>query len=148
MQNLTLDQFRTVTQAGGLLSVSLVAKGGTFHVEAETRKGHAVLVKARGSALREFRNPAKAMLLLRELGVREMRTDTRQWQPEQADIGRPVRPDRAVVMTDAHEAVAYHAWLTKKVSAAQQELVDGSNARIDQQEWEQIRAQKQAAKAI
>jgi hypothetical protein len=118
MQNLTLDQFRTVTEAGGLLSVSLVAKGGSFHVEAETRKGLAVLVKARGNALREFRNPAKAMLLLRELGVREMRTDTRQWQPEQAEMTAYSRPDRAQAMNEALEAADLKRTLEDRIKRA------------------------------
>ncbi len=118
MQNLTLDQFRTVTEAGGLLSVSLVAKGGTFHVEAETRKGLAVLVKARGNALREFRNPTKAMLLLRELGVREMRTDTRQWQPEQAEATAYSRPDRAKAMNEALEAADLKRTLEERIKRA------------------------------
>lgn len=118
MQNLTLDQFRTVTEAGGLLSVSLVAQGATFHVEAETRKGRAVLVKARGKALREFRNPAKAMLLLRELGVREMRTDTRQWQPEQAEIPAYSRPDRAQALNEALEAADLKRTLEARIKQA------------------------------
>ena len=118
MQNLTLDQFRTVTEAGGLLSVSLVAKGGSFHVEAETRKGHAVLVKARGNALREFRNPAKAMMLLRDLGVREMRTDTRQWQPEQAEMSAYSRPDRTQAMNEALEAADLKRTLEARIKEA------------------------------
>jgi len=118
MQNLTLDQFRTVIEAGGLLSVSLVAQGGSFHVEAETRKGHAVLVKARGNALREFRNPAKAMLLLRDLGVREMRTDTRQWQPEQAKLNAYSRPDRTQAMNEAFEAADLKRTLEARIKQA------------------------------
>jgi hypothetical protein len=118
MQNLTLDQFRTVTEAGGLLSVSLVAQGGSFHVEAETRKGHAVLVKARGSVLREFRNPAKAMLLLRDLGVREMRTDTRQWQPEQSEHSAYSRPDRTQAMNEAFEAADLKRTLEARIKQA------------------------------
>jgi hypothetical protein len=118
MQNLTLDQFRTVTEAGGLLSVSLVAQGGSFHVEAETRKGQAVLVKSRGETLREFRNPAKAMLLLRDLGVREMRTDTRQWNPEQAELGKYSRPDRTKAMNDALDAADLKRTLEARIKAA------------------------------
>jgi hypothetical protein len=118
MQNLTLDQFRTVTEAGGLLSVSLVAQGGVFHVEAETRKGHAVLVKSRGDTLREFRNPAKAMLLLRELGVREMRTDTRQWHPEQAELSKYSRPDRTQAMSEAFEAAELMRTLEARIKKA------------------------------
>jgi hypothetical protein len=118
MQNLTLDQFRTVSEAGGLLSVSLVAQGGSFHVEAETRKGQAVLVKSRGDALREFRNPAKALLLLRELGVREMRTDTRQWQPEQAELSKYTRPDRTQAMSAVFEAADLKRTLEARIKKA------------------------------
>ena len=118
MQNLTLDQFRTAKETGGLLSVSLIAQGGSFHVQVETRRGQAVLVKARGGALREFRNPSRAMLLLREFGIREMRLDTSQWAPEQADLGKATRPDRAVIMQDAYEAADLKRTLEARIKEA------------------------------
>lgn len=104
MHYLTLSQFRTTLDTGGILSVALIGQGGSFFIQAETRKGDAVLTKARGSELRQFRNATKALYLLRELGVREARIDARNWRPEQADLGRAPRPDSAAMMKAAHEA--------------------------------------------
>jgi hypothetical protein len=103
MHKLNLDQFRTTVETGGVLSVALVAQGGVFHIEAETRRGSAVLTKARGAALREFRDVTKALGLLRELGIQEARVDARDWQPEAA-VPRPARPDSAAQLKAAHEA--------------------------------------------
>jgi hypothetical protein len=104
MHNLDLDAFRTTLNTGGILSVSLVGQGGSFHVTAETRRGEAVLTKARSSVLREFRDVQRATILLRELGVCEFSVDTKNWCPEQADIGRPTRPDRTLALKTALEA--------------------------------------------
>ena len=145
MHKLDLDAFRTTLDTGGILSVSLVGQGGTFHVTAETRRGEAVLTKARSTVLREFRDVQRATLLLRELGVRVLSVDTKTWRPEQADIGRATRPDRSVQLKEAHEARAYNAWLNEKVTTAKQGLADGSNVRIEQQEWAQIRENKRLA---
>lgn len=120
MHKLTLEQFRTTFETGGILSVALVAHGGVFHVEAETRKGSAILTKARTPDLRQFRDVTKALGLLREIGIHEARVDTRQWRPEQADIGRASRPDRAEQMRAAHEA----ADLKRTLDAAIREADD------------------------
>lgn len=104
MHKFDLDAFRTTLETGGVLSVSLVAQGGSFHVQAETRRGTVALTKARSTTLREFRDLQRATLLLRELGVREFGVNTKKWEPEQADIGRPTRPDRALALHQALEA--------------------------------------------
>jgi len=148
MHNLDLEAFRTTLDTGGILSVSLIGQGGSFHVTAETRRGEAVLTKARSTVIREFRDVQRATILLRELGVREFSVDTRNWRPEQADIGRPTRPDRSLQLKAAHEAVAYNAWLTEKVSASRQGLADRTNVRIESKDWEQIRAEKRLAHAL
>lgn len=127
MHNLTLDQFRTTVETGGVLSVSLVAQGGAFHIEAETRRGNAVLTKARGTDLRRFRDTTKAMLLLRELGIWEAKIDTRNWRPEQAELLRPSRPDSAAQLKTAHEA----ADLKRTLEAAIAEANDPSTVWID-----------------
>ena len=145
MHKLDLEAFRTTLDTGGILSVALVGQGGSFHVTAETRRGEAVLTKARSTVMREFRDVQRATILLRELGVREFSVDTKNWRPEQADIGRATRPDRSIQLKAAHDAAAYNAWLTEKVSASRQGLADGTNARIDSSEWEQVRASKRLA---
>lgn len=118
MHRFSLDQLRTTVETGGVLSVSIVAAGGAFHIEAETRRGSAVLTKTRGNAMREFRDATKALGLLRELGIREARVDTRNWRPEQAELGRSTRPDRASAMRAAHEAAEIKRTLEARIAEA------------------------------
>jgi len=118
MHKLNLDQFRTTVETGGVLSVALVAHGGVFHIEAETRKGGAVLTKARGPMLREFRDVTKALGLLRELGIQEARVDARDWQPEVLPANRAVRPDSAAQLRAAHEAADLKRTLEERIRLA------------------------------
>jgi hypothetical protein len=118
VHKLTLDQFRTTIETGGLLSVSLVAQGGVFHIQVETRRGEAVLTKARSTDLRGFRNANQALGLLRELGIREARVDTKNWRPEDAEGLRPPRPDRAAQMKAAHEAAELKQVLEERIRLA------------------------------
>lgn len=118
MHHYTLDQLRTTTETGGVLSVAIIAQGGAFHIEAETRRGSVTLVKTRKNQLREFRDVTKALGLLRELGIREARIDTRNWRPEQADLGRPARPDRRAAMREAHEAAEIKRILEAAIAEA------------------------------
>jgi hypothetical protein len=57
-----------------------------------------VLITTREKKPRAFADPRRALLLLRDLGVREAKVDTKLWRPEEADLLRPVRPDRAEAM--------------------------------------------------
>lgn len=125
MHHLTLSQFRTTLDTCGILSVALVGQGGSFFIQAETRKGDAVLTKARGYELREFRDVTKALRLLRELGVCEARVDARNWRSEQADLGRAPRPDRAAMMKAAHEAAQHEQWFRSQVQVALDEHQPG-----------------------
>ena len=85
MINLDLEQLRALSDAGGILSVTLEGKGNAFSIKVETRRGEAVLVLANNrSKHRTFADPKRALLLLREIGVRELRIDTRQWNPDLA----------------------------------------------------------------
>ncbi len=147
MHKLDIAAFRTTFDTGGILSVSLVGQGGSFHVVAETRRGEAVLTKARSVEMREFRDVQRATILLREIGISEFSVDTKNWRPEQAKIGRPTRPDRAKALRVAHEAAAYNVWLEGKVSASRRGLDEGTNLQIDQQDWDKLRAAKLAARA-
>lgn len=118
MHKLNLDQFRTTIETGGVISVALVAQGGVFHIEAETRKGSAVLTKARGPMLREFRDVTKALGLLRELGIQEARVDARDWRPEALPANRAARPDSAAQLRAAHEAADLKRTLEERIREA------------------------------
>lgn len=68
------------------------------------------------------------------------------WGAEGAELERQTRPDRSAALKEAHQT-AYNAWLAKKVADSQQGLANGSNARIDPEEWEKLRAGKRAVYA-
>jgi len=105
MQHLTLEQFRATVAAGGVMAVTLKAQGAVFAVQAETRRGgDAVLVDTRRKQPRMFADPRKAMMLLRDMGIRDAKLDTQSWRPEQADMLRKPRPAAAAQMKAAHEA--------------------------------------------
>lgn len=54
------------------------------------------------------------------------------------------RPDAALRLKDAHAALSHTEWLLAKVEASRAGMADGSNARLDVDEWSKIRAQKLA----
>lgn len=118
MRTLTLEQFRATVEAGGVLGVNLKAQGGAFYVDVETRRGEAVLVTAREKKPRAFADPRRALLLLRDIGIREARIDTRAWRPEEIDTLRPSRPDRSVAMKEAFDAAAQSRWMAQQVQQA------------------------------
>ncbi|MDP2830006.1 MAG: hypothetical protein Q8O37_15550 [Sulfuricellaceae bacterium] len=117
MQNMTLEQFRSTNEAGGVLSVTLKADGAGFEMQIETRRGLAKLVKARdrGEA-RRFIDPRKALLLLHDLGIRETRIDSQSWRPEEHEFERKPRPDRSEALKAAHEALSHTDWLQQKLA--------------------------------
>ncbi len=112
MREMTLEQFRSSVESGGILSVTLRAEGACFYVNAETRKGDkAVLIATHSKAPRSFTDPRKAMLLLREMGIRNAEIDASAWQPEQIEALRVSRPDRAAAMkrTNGRNRVGWRA---------------------------------------
>lgn len=146
MQLLTLEQLRATQQAGGVLMVTLHGDGATFVIHIQTRRGLAMLVKARKARtepeVRRFADPRKALLLLRDLGIVEARIDSQQWRPEDQALERVSRPDRAAHLKAAHEALSHAEWLQQKVDAARAGLEEGSNERIASDQWEAIRTAK------
>lgn len=116
MQHCTLDQFRALSESGGVVGVTLRANGGSFYIEAETRRGGAVLVPQRGKNPRRFPDPRRALSLLREMGICEARIDARDWRPEQLGLEKASRPDSAAQLKAAHEALSHTDWLREKLA--------------------------------
>lgn len=116
MQQFTLEQFRATVEAGGVLAITLKAQGAAFTVQAETRRGDAVLVDSRRKQPRMFVDPRKAMLLLRELGIRNAKLDAGAWQPEQPGLLKATRPDSAAQLKAAHQAAELKRTLEKRVA--------------------------------
>ena len=102
MQTMTLEQFRATNDAGGVLSVTLKADGAGFEMQIETLRGPARLMKTRNRAEpRRFVDLLKALLLLRDLGIRKAQIDSEMWRPEELEFERKPRPDRTVAMKAA-----------------------------------------------
>lgn len=141
MQTLNLDQLGATSLAGGVLGITLQARGAAFAVQVQTRTGDAIMVKTRSKEPRLFADPRKAMLLLRQLGLTRWTVDASAWQPDATTAQRPPRPDRSAALKATHEAADYDRWFRAKVQAAQDDPRPGISA----EDWVQIRAQKVAA---
>lgn len=120
MKTLDVSQATAAAQAGGVLSAILKAEGGSFYVELETRTaGTAVLVTSNNRRPRAFRNPAKALEVIRELGLQSGRFSLEAWRPDEIEFDRQSRPDRAEAMKATHaSAAAYDKWVRQQVQAA------------------------------
>jgi len=87
----TLQQLRATTQAGGVCAVTIKAYGDAFFVEIEMRSGqNAILVTARGKEPRRFKNPLRALAILREIGIVQGHFDLSQYSPEQQQTTQSV----------------------------------------------------------
>jgi hypothetical protein len=120
MKTLDVSQATAAAHAGGVLSAILKAEGGSFYVELETRTaGTAVLVTSNNRRPRAFRNPIKALELIRELGLQTGRFSLEAWRPDEVEFERQSRPDRAQAMKATHaSAAAYDTWVRQQVQEA------------------------------
>lgn len=90
-QFFNLQQLRATTQAGGVSAVVLKAQGDAFFIEIEMRSGqHAVLVTARDKKPRRFKNPLRALDILRDIGIVQGQFDLSLYSPEQQST--PLHP--------------------------------------------------------
>ncbi|RKP49359.1 hypothetical protein [Trinickia fusca] len=120
MEMLDVSQARAAAHAGGVLSAILRADHGSFYVELETRAaGTAMLVTSNDRRPRVFRNPAKALEVILELGLYNGRFSLEAWRPDETESERKSRPDRAQAMRQTHaSAAAYEKWVRAQVKEA------------------------------
>ncbi|WP_061790163.1 hypothetical protein [Herbaspirillum rubrisubalbicans] len=144
MQSWTLEQLRTATEAGGVAAVKLRAEGGGFYVQITTKNnGQAVLSHARSDEPRTFPNPLPAITLLRKLGLMVGTFDISNWNPELKPLAR-TRPDRAVAMKNAHEAVEHDRWFRSQVEQALTQADDPATQWVTQEQAQASWAKKRA----
>jgi hypothetical protein len=86
MQSMTLGELRAASNAGAVVGVTLKGQGGAFLVQIATRRGYAVLAKARSSEPRRFSNPATALNVLREVGITVGQFDASEWNPIEKEL--------------------------------------------------------------
>jgi Zn-dependent peptidase ImmA (M78 family) len=138
MQALTQSQFQAAFDHGAVQSVEIEPSGSRFAVKFLTIKGDAMLVQARKTEPRLFGTVDSAMKLLHKLGVRRIVLERlEQWHPEQLDVLRRSRPDRAEALTRAAE---YDRWVRAKVETSRAD----PRPTIANDEWQRIRAAKLA----
>jgi len=144
MQTLTLQELRTVAEAGGVSAVTLQAEGGEFFVRIKTKNNtEAVLSRARSAEPRRFSNPLPAIALLRKLGIVIGTFDLSHWNPEQKPSVRK-RPDRSKAMKQAHEAVEYDKWFRAQVAQGLAEADDPNTQWVTHEEAKASWANKRA----
>jgi hypothetical protein len=124
MKTLDVSQATAAAQPGGVLNAILRADGGQSFIELETRTaGTAVLVTSNNRRPRAFRNPIKALEVIRELGLQNGRFSLEAWRPDEAERERASRPDRAEAMQQTHSnAAAYEKWFRKQVQESLNDL--------------------------
>lgn len=138
MQALTQSQFQAAFNHGAVQSVEIEPLGSRFSVKFLTLKGDAMLVQARKTEPRLFGTVDSAMKLLHKLGVRRIvLARLEQWHPEQSDVLRRSRPDRAEALTRAAE---YDRWVRAKVESSRAD----PRPAIADDEWQRIRVTKLA----
>jgi hypothetical protein len=93
MKTLDLSQAAAAAQSSGVLNAILRADGGQFCVELEIRTaGIAVLVTSNNRLTRAFRNPVKALEVIRDLGLQTGRFSLEAWRPTKlSSSGRAAR---------------------------------------------------------
>jgi hypothetical protein len=142
---MTLDQFRSAFQTGGLRSVAISASGGLFFVTGQPRSGERVtLATTRGKLARGFRDPGKAIAVLHEIGARKVEIDTTGWSPAQAALAGRHRPDTAERQKRAHQAAGHDAWFRAEIEKAVQEANDPAAEWLSDEQVKQQSAERRA----
>jgi len=143
---LTLDQFRSAFQSGGLRSVGVTASGGLFFVTAQQRTGDRVsLATTRGKQIRRFRDAGKAIAVLHAMGARKVEVDISDWTPGQAAEEGRRRPDTAERQRRAHAAAVHDAWFRAEVEQSLREADAPGAIWVSQDEVRQESAARRAA---
>ncbi len=127
-------------EAGAVCGVDVIGQPGGWGVVVKYGMTERPLAARRG-AVRVFRKFETLAGYLKGLGISEYRVDATGFTPTAT---AHARPDSAERMRLAHEAAAYNDWLNTKVSASLEGLAQGTNRRIEADEWDRLRAAKAA----
>lgn len=81
-----LSELRAVIEAGGVLSVTLEGAGTGFATRLTTRSGALSLASKNTGQQRVFADPRTALALFKQMGIVEVRIDTRNWSTDQKSL--------------------------------------------------------------
>lgn len=133
-----------LVEAGAVRGANVVGQAGGWGVVIQYGMTERVLAAKRG-AVRIFRKFETLAGYLRGIGIVRYQVDATQYDPAAQTERR--RDDAAERMKRAHEAAAYDDWLRTKVAVSLAGIEQGTNRRIEPDEWAQIRAGKRARAA-
>lgn len=96
MQAVDYDQLRTLVNAGSVLSIAFEAVGKDFALKVKTPKGEAILVLANArDTPRLFADLRRGLLLLSDIGIKQVSVDASKWEPKQHELGLTRRKKEA-----------------------------------------------------
>ena len=131
-----------LVEAGAVRGANVVGQAGGWGVVIQYGMTERVLAAKRG-AVRIFRKFETLASYLRDIGIVRYQVDATQYDPEAHQTERR-RDDAAERMKRAHAAAAYDDWLRTKVAESLAGIEQGTNQRIEPDEWAQIRATQRA----
>jgi len=146
-QTIDTNMAKRMVEASAISGASIIGQPGGWAVMLKLGMQERLLGIQRGNKPRMWRSLDTCMEYLKtELHI--ARIDSLDATHHSvAQVPGVVRPDSARRMRDAFEASAHTKWLETKVATSSAGLKDGSNRRIDADEWAQIRAEKQKQRA-
>lgn len=133
-----------LVEAGAVRGTTVVGQPGGWGVVVQYGMTERALAAKRG-AVRIWKRFETLVSYLKEMGLAKYQVDAVNYTPETPKESTAKRPDAAERMKRAHEAAAYDDWLRAKVAVSMVGIEQGTNQRIEPDEWAQIRARKRAA---
>lgn len=143
MRTRTIDtpNARRLVEASVITGAAIVGQPGGWSVTLRIGAQDTPLGTQRDDRPRTWRSLDSCVEYLRsELHI--VRIDGIDASNYSVSAGQRTREDAAARMKAAHEALSHAEWLQQKVEAARAGLDDGSNQRIEPDQWEAIRAAK------
>jgi len=105
-----------LVEAGAIKSARIVGQRSGWAVLVKCGMTERSLVAQRSREVRLFRKFETLVSHLKKIGIARFDVDAANYDPEAAATAR--RPDRALALKRAHEAVAYDAWFRAQVQAS------------------------------
>jgi hypothetical protein len=112
METISHKTFVSLARAGALTGVTLAAHGRSWSVVARVKKTLYAIEAKRGGP-REFAKPETAIKYLSGLGIKKYEVDASEYDPDAKP--KNSRPDAAVKLRQAHEAVEHDKWFREQV---------------------------------
>ena len=144
MSNLIAPQsLKDLVDANAIRHATVVADKDKFKVTVKYGMAERVVsVRTRDGKIKEriFTSlDAVARFMREKVHLAHYEIDAANFEPEAKTAKRP---DTAKRLKEAHAALSRSEWLEAKVQLARDGLINGSNQRIESDEWEKVRANK------